>query len=194
MEVTRLGVNSEPPLPAYVTATATQDLRCVCNLHHSSWKRQILNPLNEARDRTCVLTDTSKVPSWILVGFLTCWATMGTPTNTLNTKVILKKKKFQKALGIVEVSFWVFEGPVTRRLTLHRKLDGRQGTQSEWTGVKIRGTLNQGEAGRPWQRISYILSPLLRAGVGLKFRCMAISQVNLIDSAQKEREAGHRAR
>ena len=167
-----------------VSATYTTAHGNARSLTH--WMRPGIEP--------CVLTDTSKVPSWILVGVLTCWATMGTPTNTLNTKVILKKKKFQKALGIVEVSFWVFEGPVTRRLTLHRKLDGRQGTQSEWTGEKTRGTLNQGEAGRPWQRISYILSPLLRAGVGLKFRCMAISQVNLIDSAQKEREAGHRAR
>ena len=31
----------------------------VCNLHHSSWQQQILNPLREARDQTCVLTDTS---------------------------------------------------------------------------------------------------------------------------------------
>ena len=26
-----------------------------CDLHHSSWQRRILNPLNEARDRTHVL-------------------------------------------------------------------------------------------------------------------------------------------
>ena len=33
---------------------------------HSSQQHQILNPLNEPRDRTCILLDTS-------------WATMGTP-------------------------------------------------------------------------------------------------------------------
>ena len=33
------------------------------DLHHSSWQRQILNPLSEARDRTHVLMGTS--------GFLT---------------------------------------------------------------------------------------------------------------------------
>ena len=33
------------------TATATQDLRRVCDLHHSSRQRQILNPLSEARDK-----------------------------------------------------------------------------------------------------------------------------------------------
>ena len=36
-----------------------QDLSHVCNLYHSSWQHQILNPLSEARDVTCVLTDTS---------------------------------------------------------------------------------------------------------------------------------------
>ena len=36
MEVPRLGVKSEPLLPAYTRATATPDLSCVCNLHHSS--------------------------------------------------------------------------------------------------------------------------------------------------------------
>ena len=30
----------------------TPNLSHVCNLHHTSWQCQILNPLNEARDRT----------------------------------------------------------------------------------------------------------------------------------------------
>ena len=47
------------------------DPRHVCNPHHSSWQRQILNPLNKARDQTRNL----KVPSWIHFHF----ATMGTP-------------------------------------------------------------------------------------------------------------------
>ena len=43
----------------------------VCNLHHSSRQFQILNPLSEARDWTCILMDTSQI----------CfhWATMETP-------------------------------------------------------------------------------------------------------------------
>ena len=56
VEVPRLG---ELQLPAYTTVTAVLDPSLVCNLHHSSWPRQILNPLSEARDRTCILTDTS---------------------------------------------------------------------------------------------------------------------------------------
>ena len=52
MEVPRLGVQSGLQLPAYTTAIATQDLRRICNLHHSSRQRQILNTLSEARDRT----------------------------------------------------------------------------------------------------------------------------------------------
>ena len=50
MEVPRLGVKSELELLAYTTATAMQDPSCVCKLHHSSWKRRILNPLSKARD------------------------------------------------------------------------------------------------------------------------------------------------
>uniref|UniRef100_A0A8D1N3X5 Uncharacterized protein n=1 Tax=Sus scrofa TaxID=9823 RepID=A0A8D1N3X5_PIG len=50
MEVPRLGVKSELQLPVCTTATATQDLSHVCNLHHSSWQCRILNPLSEARD------------------------------------------------------------------------------------------------------------------------------------------------
>ena len=31
-------------------AAATQDASSICDLHHSSWQRQIPNPLIEARD------------------------------------------------------------------------------------------------------------------------------------------------
>ena len=51
----------ELQLPACTTATATQDLSHVCDLHHSSWQCQICDPLSEARDQTHVLRD----PSWI---------------------------------------------------------------------------------------------------------------------------------
>ena len=61
MEVLRLGVELELQLPAYTTATAMPDLSHICNLHHSSRQRWILNPLSEARDQTCVLMDTSQV-------------------------------------------------------------------------------------------------------------------------------------
>ena len=33
----------------------------VCDLHHSSWQRRILNLLSEARGRTYVLMDASQV-------------------------------------------------------------------------------------------------------------------------------------
>ena len=62
MEAPRLGgVELELQLPAYTTATATPDLNHVCDLHHSSREHWILNPLNEARDRTHVLMDTSRI-------------------------------------------------------------------------------------------------------------------------------------
>lgn len=60
MEVPRLGVKLKLQLPAYTIATATPDLSCICDIHHSSWQYQILNPLSKARDRTFVLMDTSQ--------------------------------------------------------------------------------------------------------------------------------------
>ena len=45
----------------YTTATATKDPSCICDLHCSLWQRWILKPLREARDRTCILMDTSQV-------------------------------------------------------------------------------------------------------------------------------------
>ena len=61
MEVPRLGVESELQLPAYATATATPDPSHICDLHHSSRPRQILNPQSGTRDRTLILMDTSQV-------------------------------------------------------------------------------------------------------------------------------------
>ena len=60
MEVTGLGVESELQLLAYAAATATPDLSCLCDLHHSSQQCQILNLLSEARDQTHILMDTSQ--------------------------------------------------------------------------------------------------------------------------------------
>ena len=48
--ISDLGVNT-----TYTTFLG--DPSSVCNLHHSSRHHQILNPLNEARDQTCVLMD-----------------------------------------------------------------------------------------------------------------------------------------
>ena len=63
MEILRLGVKSELQLPAYVTATAMPDPSHICNLHRSSWQCGILDPLSKARDRTCILMNTSWVRS-----------------------------------------------------------------------------------------------------------------------------------
>ena len=46
---------------AYATAMATQHPSHVCGLHYSSGQHRILNPLSEASDRTCVLTDASQI-------------------------------------------------------------------------------------------------------------------------------------
>ena len=59
MEVHELEVELELQLPAYTTATVTRDPNCICNL--CLQQCQILNPLREARDQTCILMDTSRV-------------------------------------------------------------------------------------------------------------------------------------
>ena len=61
MEVPMPGVELEPQLPAYTIVTTMQDLRCTCDLHHSSWQFWIHNPLSKARDQTCVLMDDSLI-------------------------------------------------------------------------------------------------------------------------------------
>ena len=58
MEVPRLGVELELQLPAYATATAMWDPSHICDLCHTLWQPQILNPLSEAKDGTHILTDT----------------------------------------------------------------------------------------------------------------------------------------
>ena len=63
IEVPRLGVKSEPQLLTYTTATETSDPSCVCDLHHSSQQRWILNSLSR--------TGIEPVSLWILVGFVT---------------------------------------------------------------------------------------------------------------------------
>ena len=71
MEVPRLGVKLELQLSAYATDTAMPDPRHIGDICPSLWQCRILNPLSEARDQPA--------SSWILVGFLTHWATTGTP-------------------------------------------------------------------------------------------------------------------
>ena len=70
IEVPRLGVKLELQLTAYAMATATRDPSRVCDLHHSSWHHQILNPLSEG-------PGIEPKSSVILVGFLTRWAATG---------------------------------------------------------------------------------------------------------------------
>ena len=72
MEVPKLGVEWQLELPACATATAMWDPSRICNLHHSSQQCQILKPLSQARDRTCILMVTSPVHY--------CRATIGTPS------------------------------------------------------------------------------------------------------------------
>ena len=61
MEVPRRGMESEPQLPAYDSATATWDPSHICSQHQGLRQCWILNPLSEAGDQTHILIDTSQV-------------------------------------------------------------------------------------------------------------------------------------
>ena len=66
MEVPRSGVKSELQLLAYTTATTMLDLSCVCDLHHSSWQRQIAH--GNARSLIhWARPEIEPASSWILV-------------------------------------------------------------------------------------------------------------------------------
>ena len=58
MEVPWARGRTELELLAYITAMATQDPRCICDLHHSLRQHWSLNPLSKAGDRIHILTDT----------------------------------------------------------------------------------------------------------------------------------------
>ena len=61
MEVSSLEDELELQLLAYVTASAMPDPSLIGYPHCSLQPRQILNPLSEAGDRSCILMDTSQV-------------------------------------------------------------------------------------------------------------------------------------
>ena len=71
MEVPRLEVSSDLQLPAYTIATAQPDLSHICDLHCSSQQWRFLTHWAGP--------EIKPTSSSILVGFLTCWATRGTP-------------------------------------------------------------------------------------------------------------------
>ena len=68
VEVPRLEVESELQVPAYAIATAAQDPSHVCDLTATLWS--LTHWARPGMEHTS---------SWILVRFITCWATMGTP-------------------------------------------------------------------------------------------------------------------
>ena len=74
MDISRLGVELELQLPAHATATAARDPSHVCDPHHSSQQRRILNTLREARDGTHILMVTggfvTAEPPWELLNSL----------------------------------------------------------------------------------------------------------------------------
>ena len=70
MEVPRLWVELELELPSYTTGTATQDPSLMTYAAACSNARSLTQ-----RARPGI----KPASSWVLAGFLTCWATMGTP-------------------------------------------------------------------------------------------------------------------
>ena len=95
MEVLRLGLKSELHLLAYTTATATADPSCIWDLHSSLWQCWILNPPE--------CTQGSNPHLHNHVGFLTHWATRGTPKFYFLIICIVQQKwyPFQEAAALL---------------------------------------------------------------------------------------------
>ena len=124
MEVPRLGVGSELQLSAAATVTATQDLSCVCDLHHSARQCWILNPLSEARDHTHIPKDASQVPFH--------WATVGTPLSLL---LLINMWGFFPRFGYRVVVSRVLSPLSLRAQTLLRVLQEQHGSIGRVSGV-----------------------------------------------------------
>ena len=62
MDVLRPGVKSELQLPGHAIVTATPGPSSICDVRHTLWQCQILNPLSEARDGASILTETTLGP------------------------------------------------------------------------------------------------------------------------------------
>ena len=84
MEFPRPGVELELQLPAYTTATALPDANFICDLQHSSLQCQILNWARPGIEPSS---------SWILVRFLTHWATTETVPIPLFTTVAFQQNE-----------------------------------------------------------------------------------------------------
>ena len=113
MEVPRLGVKWKLLLLAYATATATQDLSCDWDLHHSSWQCWILNPLSKARDQTRILMDTSQIRyHWGMIGtpwLQRSWGWCSTfPGTTLETLLSLHPSTQKGKGGLLQrQAYWL---------------------------------------------------------------------------------------
>ena len=59
MEVPGPGAEFGVAAEDYATATTTPDPSHICDLHHRSWQRRILNPLSKTGDQTFILMDAS---------------------------------------------------------------------------------------------------------------------------------------
>ena len=92
IEVPRLGVQSELQLLAYARATGTRDPSHIHDVHHSSWRCQILNLLIESRDQTLKT-------SWFLVGFIST-----VPRRELLRTMQLRNKQGSSHCGTAETN------------------------------------------------------------------------------------------
>ena len=80
----------------FQAATAMPDPSHICDLHHSSWRPWMLNPLEVARDWTRILMDVSQICSH--------WAMMGTPFFFF----FLQLPSFLGYFNISYACFWKF--------------------------------------------------------------------------------------
>ena len=124
MEFPRPGAESELQLPAYTTATTTQDSSRVCDLHHSLQQCHILKPLEWHQGSSPYSQRDS-------VRFSACWATPGTPGKWpltfhlhilgMDSPCFFKVKKLKMCLESWGYSFQLHTGILKLSLPRSRK-------------------------------------------------------------------------
>ena len=108
-EVHRVRIKWELQLSA--AATAMWDPSHICDQYHSSWQCWILNSLSEARDRTHIITDTSRVHNLLShMGTPNCFLKMGAEPSW----VLLKATAFW---GLTKAFLCQFSGGKKKQFT-----------------------------------------------------------------------------
>ena len=128
MEIPWLGVESEPELPACITATATYAAAYSNARSLTCWGRPGIKPTS----------------SWILVGFLTQWATTGTPTTPFSLQLSFPCKcHYRPKLWYFDAKGTIYKGEKKREEK--KETNEQDGPRLESSSLQKKGKMRKEE-------------------------------------------------